>query len=97
MPEEPGRSLITSRWESGSHKSLGRPVDDEAIRTLVLNSLSGAKRSGIDKVRWLSPDEVMVTAIWWNSPVTAAGYYAVLQRGPNGVWEIVVSYLAWQA
>lgn len=71
---------------------LGSDGDDARIQELVLSDITAGKKKWIGEVRWLSPDEVMVTAFWHGSPTAGADYYYILRRYRNE-WRILTRYL----
>jgi hypothetical protein len=92
MPDDASEALVEQRWKNGSKVSLGRPGDDQAIRTAILNHMNEGTKKSVKEIRWLSPDEVISSASWYTGPVGAAWYYYVLQRGPNG-WHVFTRYM----
>ena len=97
-PDFSGFELLDDRWEKASSAPAGHARDENAIRALALEHLqSGEGESDRPKlhvgpIRWLSADEVMVSASEYSGPLAAASYYYVVQRHPQG-WRILHRYM----
>ncbi len=83
--------LIGMRWSSASRASLGTPADDTAIKATVIRHLKHLK-SEVNEVRWINSSTVMVSAGWYDGPLSSAGFtYVLKKRGDR--WQVLTYYM----
>jgi len=62
--------------------------DAAAIRRLVLDSFTGARRKSVSAIRWISSTEAIAYGQWYSGNL-GGGTSFFLLRKINGVWRIV--------